>query len=253
MKQLSLEERYKAFCADAEELLEMSGFARSDQTPTIIGKAFYKACVALTSIHFPEDTEVNGIGPRGLIWGMYGAVEASNINKKDPDPVSGARSIAMTLKHIIKHRPPLDIEEGEMTMVRSEVEHSLCFVVMSFSTNPTLQDFYYRAIKPTIEKFGYHCERVDEQEFNGSIRNRILENIRKAKFIVADVTEARPNCYYELGVAHSLGKEVIHLAHSAKDVHFDVKDFNFILYARIDELIEKLRKRIKATVGRAGT
>lgn len=130
-------------------------------------------------------------------------------------------------------------------------DENLCFVIMSFSRNPILQDFYAKAIKPTIEDLGYRCERVDEQEFNDSIRTRILMNIKKARFIVADVTEARPNCYYELGVAHSLNKEVIHLANSSDDIHFDANDFNFIIYSRIDELANKLHKRIIATVGSA--
>jgi hypothetical protein len=70
---------------------------------------------------------------------------------------------------------------------------------------------------------------------------------------VADLTEARPNCYYELGVAHTLRKEVIHLAYSSNDIHFDVRDFNFILYSRIDILAQKLHERILATVGHGPT
>ncbi len=123
-----------------------------------------------------------------------------------------------------------------------------CFVIMTLSKNPVLQELYGQAIKPVVEDFDYRCERVDEQEFNGSIRDRILKNIREACFIIADVTEARPNCYYELGVAHALGKEVIHLANSARDIHFDVKDFNFIIYNDGSDLERKLRRRIRATV-----
>lgn len=125
-----------------------------------------------------------------------------------------------------------------------------CFVIMSLSENPLLRDLYENNIKPLVEGFGYRCERVDEQEFNGSIRDRILKNIREACFIIADVTEARPNCYYELGVAHALGKEVIHLAHSAQDIHFDVKDFNFIIYGNGIELEQKLHRRIRATIAK---
>ena len=119
---------------------------------------------------------------------------------------------------------------------------------MALSGNPLLQDLYEQIIKPLVENFGCRCERVDEQEFNGSIRDRILRNIREARFIIADVTEARPNCYYELGVAHALEKEVIHLANSAQDIHFDVKDFNFIIYADRFDLERKLRRRIRATI-----
>ncbi len=128
-------------------------------------------------------------------------------------------------------------------------DNDLCFVIMSFSGNPRLEDFYRKAIQPTVKRLGYQCKRVDEQQFNSSITARIRDNIRRARFIIADVTEARPNCYYELAVAHTLGKEVIHLTNNIQDVQFDIKDFNFIIYQTIDELRKKLRERIKATVG----
>ncbi len=104
------------------------------------------------------------------------------------------------------------------------------------------------AVKPTIEESGFRCERVDEQEFKGSIKDKILHNIRKAKFIVADVSESRPNCYYELGIAHALGKTVIHLANDSKDIHFDIHDFNFIIYSRVADLKDRLKKRIESTI-----
>lgn len=131
------------------------------------------------------------------------------------------------------------------------VDPKLCFVIMSFSNDSRLLDFYEQGIKPTIEALGYCCERVDEQQFNGSIRTRILQNIASAKFIVADVTQARPNCYYELGIAHAMGKEVVHLTSKTDDVHFDIKDFNFIVYQRIVDLKDKLEKRLLETVGKA--
>ncbi len=133
--------------------------------------------------------------------------------------------------------------------VEDQMDESLCFVIMSFSDNPRLQDFYLKAIQPTVKRLGYRCERVDEQQFNSSITARIRDNIRRARFIIADMTEARPNCYYELAVAHALDKEVIHLTNSLQDVHFDIKDFNFIVYQSIDELRKKLRERIKGTIG----
>jgi hypothetical protein len=131
----------------------------------------------------------------------------------------------------------------------NDVDDTLCFVIMSFSGNPRLEDFYRKAIQPTVKRLGFRCERVDEQQFNSSITARIRDNIRRARFIIADITEARPNCYYELAVAHTLGKEVIHLTNDIRDAQFDIKDFNFIVYQSIDELRKKLRERIKATVG----
>ena len=124
----------------------------------------------------------------------------------------------------------------------------LCFIIMSFADNPALKDSYELGVKQIVEQLGYECKRVDEQEFNGSIRDRILQNLREADFIIADASQARPNCYYEIGMAHAMGKEVIHIANNSADVHFDIKDFNFIIYGSISELRERLQKRLEHTL-----
>lgn len=82
------------------------GLRRPEQTPAIIGRPFHEACNGLASIHFPEDKEVNGYGPRGLLWGMHGV-----FNDKGHD-LPGALAIAEVLKRIIRYRPPLDLEES---------------------------------------------------------------------------------------------------------------------------------------------
>lgn len=133
----------------------------------------------------------------------------------------------------------------------SEIDTTLCFVIMSFSGNPQLKEAYTKAVKPTVEQLGYRCERTDEQQFNGSILEQITLNIRRARFIIADLTEARPNCYYELGLAHALEKQVIHIAASTTELHFDVKVLNFIVYSSAADLRKRLRERIKGTVGAA--
>ena len=166
-------------------------------------------------------------------------------------PLSDMNNEALIEKHARKSATEYieKLAEQFQNKGESEMDSNLCFVIMSFSNNPQLQDFYEMAIKPTIEGLGFDCIRVDEQEFNGSIKDRILENIRKAKFIVADITEARPNCYYELGIAHALGKDVIHLANNTDDIHFDINDFNFIIYSRVEELKTRLKNRIESTIG----
>ncbi|NRT90897.1 hypothetical protein [Clostridium beijerinckii] len=130
------------------------------------------------------------------------------------------------------------------------VEDNFAFVVMSFSENKVLKDAYELGIKATIKKCGYNCIRVDEIEHNRRITDKVIECIKSAKFIIADLTEQRPNCYYELGFAHALEKEVIHLVKEGEVIHFDIKDYNFIVYSSITELAERLEERIINTIGK---
>lgn len=86
---------------------------------------------------------------------------------------------------------------------------------MSFGDNPVLQDHYELGIKPTVEEFGFHCIRADEVEHNQRITENIFDRKQNAHFITADLTDERPNCYYELGFAHALPKNVIYTINKA--------------------------------------
>ena len=124
-----------------------------------------------------------------------------------------------------------------------------CFVIMSFSDDKRLVDFYRFGINLAVEKCGFECVRVDEIEHNHRITDEVLQQIEAARFVVADLTEARPNCYYELGWAHRAGKEVIPTVHASTPIHFDLKDYNFIIYQTASDLCDRLEERIRTTVG----
>lgn len=145
-----------------------------------------------------------------------------------------------------------DLYENKEKLERQfpSVNDNFAFVVMSFSENKVLKDVYELGIKNTIRKCGYNCIRVDEIEHNRRITDKVIECIKSAKFIVADLTEQRPNCYYELGFAHALEKEVIHVIREDEVIHFDIKDYNFIVYSSITELAERLDERIIKTIGK---
>ena len=125
-----------------------------------------------------------------------------------------------------------------------------CFVIMSFGEDSALQDCYELVVRPVVENLGLDCVRADEIQHNQRITDMVIDKIRDAAFIIVDLTDERPNCYYELGYAHALGKHVIHIAEEQTAIHFDVKDYNFILYSRsrMRELRTQLRKRIEDAV-----
>lgn len=129
----------------------------------------------------------------------------------------------------------------------SDQKKGFCFVIMSFAKEDFLEESYKLAVKPVVEEMGYTCERADEQHFNGRISEQIIKNIHDADFIIADLTQARPNCYYELGIAHALGKPVIHISRNKGDIHFDVQDYHFIVYNNVVTLQSDLKKRILGT------
>lgn len=89
--------------------------------------------------------------------------------------------------------------------------------------------------------------RIDKEVPLESLVGRIKEEINRAKFIVADLTDERPSCYFEVGYAEALKKPVIYVA--SKDsvvnpklptkIHFDIHQ-NVNFFTNHGQLIEKL-------------
>jgi tetratricopeptide (TPR) repeat protein len=89
--------------------------------------------------------------------------------------------------------------------------HALCFVDMPFGQKPDLKsgvvvDFdqiYNEAIKPAIEECGLEALRGDEERTGGIIHSAMFARLLLAEFVVADLTLANANVFYELGIRHA--------------------------------------------------
>ena len=78
----------------------------------------------------------------------------------------------------------------------------------------------------------------------------MLENIAQSKIGIAELTGERPNCYYECGYAHALGREIIFVIRKGESIHFDLSTHRFIQWDTEDELRRKLRRRLDALESR---
>lgn len=127
--------------------------------------------------------------------------------------------------------------------------HGTCFVAMSFHED--LKDAFERGIVPAVEKdCGFSVLRVDRIQHNESISERILSGIRTAQFVVADFTLQRQGVYYEAGFAQGLGRVVIWTCRDTdvKNLHFDTRQFNHVIWKNPEDLRQQLTDRIRATV-----
>ena len=112
-------------------------------------------------------------------------------------------------------------------------------------SKPELDDIL-NAIKDTCRGLGIRAERIDDNISNERITDRILEAIRKAEYVIVDITEKRPNVFYEAGFAHGFGKLPIYIAREGIALDFDIKDYPIIFFKNITTLKTELTKRIKA-------
>jgi nucleoside 2-deoxyribosyltransferase len=117
----------------------------------------------------------------------------------------------------------------------------------------SLKVAYTEAIEPGIRAAGYKAERMDFLEHTDPIHDKMMADIRRAKFLVADLTKHRQNVYFEAGFALGLGKQVIWLLREdcKDDKSFDVRQYNFIYWKPDDlpALKERLKNRICGSSG----
>lgn len=145
------------------------------------------------------------------------------------------------------------------------------FVAMKFGKSPRwtdkngkvyeegerdLDEFYDNLIAPAIRRAGFEPVRIDRTLHNNKIDDEILVQIRKAKFVVCDLTYGNLGAYYEGGFAQGLGKEVFFICEKeffdSHPPHFDLNHHVTTMYERGKEeaFIRELAARIENSVVR---
>ncbi len=107
------------------------------------------------------------------------------------------------------------------------------------------------AVEKTLGKHQCVAIRIDKEVPLDDLVRRIKQEIARAQFVVADLTDERPSCYFEAGYAEALGRPVIYVASKASvmspaqptKVHFDVH-MNVNFFSNNKELQEKLNAAI---------
>ncbi len=111
----------------------------------------------------------------------------------------------------------------------SEPTKPFCFVIMPFS--PDLHYFYLYLKQHIEQKHRLDCERADAQILTVPLLEKINDYISRADVIIADCSKRNPNVFYELGIAHAHGKEVILVTGDPiNEAPSDVRHFEFIHY-----------------------
>jgi hypothetical protein len=122
------------------------------------------------------------------------------------------------------------------------------FVAMWFDEK--LDAAYEEGMRPAIEEAGYTPRRVKEENFLEKICDHIIAEIRKSRFLVADVTGQRQAVYFEAGFAMGLGLPVIFACHRSEieQCCFDTRQYKHIVWEEAADLREQLRDMIAATI-----
>jgi hypothetical protein len=119
-------------------------------------------------------------------------------------------------------------------------------VFVAMNLHPSLEALWLEGIKPGIGKAGYEALRIDRKEHLNKIDDEIVAEIRRSRFVVADLTNHRQSVYFEVGYAMGLGMKVIWTCrkNQIKKLHFDIRQYPCIPWQEPKDLVLPLKNRI---------
>ena len=120
----------------------------------------------------------------------------------------------------------------------------LLFVAMPFGTklDPSgrfsidFDDVYERAIRPAASEAAVEIIRADEERGGGIIHKPMYARLLLAEIVIADLTFANANVFYELGIRHAARPRSTILIHAAiAALPFDVAPIRSLHYKVTDD------------------
>lgn len=126
------------------------------------------------------------------------------------------------------------------------MESDLCFVLMPFRDE--LEAVYSDHIRKVSRSVGLRCKRADDIFSNTTIIEDIWDYINRARIIIADLTGKNPNVFYEVGLAHVLGKHVVLVTQSIDDIPFDLRHLRNIVYEYTPRGMQKFEESLQKTL-----
>ena len=152
-------------------------------------------------------------------------------------------STSIDLKEV---RNVITFSPSVFNIPKKPIVNELVSVMMPFNME---LDKVQETIKEACSSASMSCVRVDDLWNNSTIIQDIFELIYCSSIVIVDFTGKNPNVFYEAGIAHTLGKNVIPITQSLNDIPYDLRHHRVLHYLNNNEGLQKLKinllKRIK--------
>lgn len=77
---------------------------------------------------------------------------------------------------------------------------------------------------------------------------QVWQKLMEARVVIADLTNMNANVFYELGLAHTIGHDVILLTQDIKWVPFDLRHMRCIEYRPDQSGLRLLEQKLRAAI-----
>lgn len=130
-------------------------------------------------------------------------------------------------------------------------EADLISIMMPF--DPTFTPVQ-TALSSAASGEGWRCQRADDIWESDAIIQDIVALIARSRAVICDLSNRNPNVFYETGIAHTLGRNVILLARQESDVPFDLRHLRYVQYMPnsqgIGDLVAQVMPRLRDLMSR---
>lgn len=126
------------------------------------------------------------------------------------------------------------------------VDYPQAFVIMPFSQSWS-GAVYSQMIKPAVEAAGLACVRGDDPIRVGDLMKTVWDAILISGVMIAEVSALNANVFYELGLAHALGKDTFILKQKESTVPADFGGTHYYEYDLNDLLAGQVLLQVELT------
>lgn len=127
------------------------------------------------------------------------------------------------------------------------IEPSLVSAMMPFHPSFTP---VYEALQRVAGACGLRCRRADDIWEAPAVIQDVVSLIDRSRVVICDCTGRNPNVFYETGIAHALGREVILITQNPDDIPFDLRHLRYVHYLNngegLAQLCTRLQQRLEA-------
>lgn len=123
------------------------------------------------------------------------------------------------------------------------IEPSLVSVMMPFDM---AFNSVHEKLKETTSGLNLHCRRADDIWENPAIIQDVVSLIDHSRVVICDCTGRNPNVFYEIGIAHTLGRETILLTQNEYDIPFDLRHLRYVKYLNNSEGLKLLGETVSS-------
>ncbi|CAG1000360.1 hypothetical protein METP3_03261 [Methanosarcinales archaeon] len=153
--------------------------------------------------------------------------------------IDGFVSTSTDIKEVKK---VITFSPSVFTTPKKPVVINLVSVMMPFAME---FDNVLETIKAACSNANIECHRADNRWNNSTIIQDIFELIYCSSIVIVDFTGKNPNVFYEAGIAHTLGKNVIPITQNIEDIPFDLRHHRVLKYLRNKEGLQELGKGLE--------